>query len=479
VEIPGRTVIWTPQAGPQSWATACPYQEVFFGGSPGGGKTDWLIGDFLAGVYRYGAAWHGMIFRRSYTQLDEIEKRLLEICTPIFGPKFYNRSNHVASFPTGATLKLRYLESDNDAFEYLGKQYSWVGWDELTQWPSDFSYKYIFSRVRSPMLAPDGQRVPCYYRATSNPGGPGHAWVKGRFMEPNGVRVPPMTPIREVMPSGREWFRVFIPSRMQDNKILMDNDPSYLDRVQQISDPELRRAYLQGDWDIFQGAMFSQFNRAVHVIPHHEPPRGVPMWRSCDWGRTRPYAVHWYYSDNAGDVHVFNEMYGWGGESNKGSEEDPETVREKIEAYEQQHNIWIPYGWLDPQCWEKDDSPVRTSERLGGAKLGWRKAQKGPHSRVVLCQNVHEWLKVVNGRSRLKIHDNCYHLIRTLPSLQRDPGNTEDVDSDGEDHAFDSLKMGLSTKVLTRQQNDRIASIQRDLERQAEAEDRLLAGGGW
>lgn len=429
---------------------SCPFPELLYGGSAGGGKTDALLGDFAAGIEQYGAAWQGIIFRRTFPMLDEIERRSLEIFSPVYGSKCYSVGNKRWKFPNGARLRLAFLDSDEDTLQYQGQAFTWIGWDELTQWPTDYAYNYMLSRNR-----PAAGKAPCFIRATSNPGGPGHNWVRDRFVAP----APPRTPIVEmgtdIKGNPIRRVRVFIPAKLSDNRILLENDPTYFDRLNQLSDPVLRAALRDGSWDVMQGMAFSEWDPSVHVIPSGPVPDGVTVWRSLDWGFDKPYCCLWFYADYDGNIVVFNEIYGKGEQVGRGSREPASVVREKIESFEAANNLWVPVGYLDPQCWAAHDDVNSIYQNLGGAHLNWQAWAKGPDSRVNHKQIVHDYLKVVNGRSRLQIMDRCKHLIRTIPALPRDPHNREDVDTKAEDHAYDALRGGLVRKVLNRDERRR------------------------
>jgi len=428
---------------------SCPYDIVLYGGAAGGGKTDALLGDFAAGIEAYGAAWQGVIFRRTFPMLDEIERRSLEIFAPVYGAKCYSVGKKRWEFPNGSRLTLAFLDADEDCLNYQGKQFTWVGWDELTQWPTDYAFNYILSRTRSAAGAP------CYTRATSNPGGPGHSWVRDFFVAPTRPGTPIVTEGRDAFGNVVRRTRVFIPAKLTDNRILLENDPLYFDRLNQLSDPVLRSALRDGNWDIFQGMAFTEWDANIHVIPSAPVPDGVPMWRSLDWGFDKPYACLWFYADYDGNVVVFNELYGQGDQVGKGSREPASVVREKIEAFEATNSLWVPSGYLDPQCWAAHDDVASIYQNLGGARMNWQAWAKGPDSRVNHKQVVHDYLKIVNGSSRLKIMDRCKHLIRTLPALPRDPHNREDVDTKAEDHAYDALRGGLVRRVLNREERRR------------------------
>ncbi len=465
-------VIWAPQPGPQTSMLSCPYFEVLYGGAAGGGKSDALLGDFAQGIEAYGSAWRGIIFRRTYTMLSELEARSLEIYGPVYGDRAYSIGNKQWKFPNGATLKFAYCDKDKDVLQYQGKSFSWVGWDELTQWPTDYAYNYLFSRVRS------AQGAPCYIRATTNPGGPGHQWVKDRWQIP---QTRPMQPIEDKFVDNNgelhTFQRTFIPAKVTDNKILMQNDPMYLYRLEQLSDPAMRSALKDGNWDVFSGMALPEWNRDIHVIPNAPVPKGVTCWRALDWGYIKPYACLWFYADYDGDVVVFNELYGQGDGINVGSQEPASVVREKIETFENEFDIWVPIGYLDPQCWAAHDDGPSIYTNLGGPKLNWQAWSKGPNSRRNQLQIVHDYLKVVNGRSRLRIMERCNNLIRTLPSLPLSMRDPEDIDTDAEDHAYDALRGGLVRKVMTRDERRRANQMRQAVNRR----QRRAVGnyGGW
>jgi Terminase large subunit, T4likevirus-type, N-terminal len=435
-------VIWTPQPGPQTAFLTCPHEECLYGGAAGGGKSDALIGDYVSGVEQYGSAWKGVLIRKSFPQLEELESRALQILGPHYGVSSYKRGSKTWYLETRkgtAELRLRAMEANQDAYKVHGHQFSWIGFDELTMWASNFIYEYLKTRLRSP------EGAPCYMRSATNPGGPGHHWVKKRFRI---GEVPEMEPFKVKTPSGRVHYRVFIPAKLTDNKILMKNDPQYFDRLDNMSDPVLRRAYLMGDWNITQGAAFPEFNPEVHVIDDYPVPDGVQVTRTCDWGYTAPYACLWYYQDYDGKVIVSNELYGCKeGKPDVGVQHDPETVWGLIRSVEDINGYNVLNAWLDPQCWAEHGGPSIFS-LLGGYKAKWRPWPKGKTSRVNGKLAVHDFLKVVNGAPRILIMRKCENLIRTLQAIPLDPMNIEDVDTKSEDHLYDALRGGLSSRRM-------------------------------
>ena len=181
-------------------------------------------------------------------------------------------------------------------------------------------------------------------------------------------------------------------------------------------------------------------------------PTDRPVWRSLDWGFVEPYCCGWMFPDNEGGVILGQELYGWSGEPNVGTQEPPGEVRKKIESFESLNGIYVPMGLLDSQCWDQQGHPTTIAKELGGREMGWRPWPKGPHSRVQQKQLLHQFLAVVNGKSRFKVMRNCVHTIRTMPILPRDKKNIEDVDTNSEDHLYDMIRGGLTKKVRTREQ---------------------------
>ena len=223
---------WSPQQGPQIHAIDVQFvQELLFGGARGGGKSDFLLGDFTRGV-ELGVEWRGFLFRRTYPELEELISRSKLMYPENFPGCEFREGSKTWHFPSGATLRMRYLEREADASRYQGHQYSWIGWDELTQWASDAAYKMLMACLRGPV---QNKRI----RASANPGGRGHLWVKDRFIDP--------APGGYTLIDDGMGERMFIPSRVQDNQILLAGDPGYIDRLKLVGSAELVRAWLEGD----------------------------------------------------------------------------------------------------------------------------------------------------------------------------------------------------------------------------------------
>ena len=437
-------VAWEPQPGPQSLLVQCPAEECFYGGAVGGGKTDGLLGDYSRGI-EYGSKWVGLFLRRFTPDMSYVIRRAQEIFCPVYGSGIWKESKHEFQFPSGAILQFRAADRDGDALKHQGQQYTWIGVDELTQYETDYIYTYLFHRMRTA-----SKGVPTRMRATGNPGGPGHAWVKERFID----IAPPGQAVIVRRKDGTTYHRVYIPSRLEDNRILMEADPGYGGRVYEISDPVLARAMREGDWNIAVGSAFPELDPRVHVIDPAPIPADKKIIRALDWGYTEPYCGLWGFVYD-GDLIIGMEAYGWGGKANVGTQEAPETVRRKLAGMERMNELYVPYGWLDSQCWDTQSGMGMIAEALTGKhddpdRMVWHPWKKGPNSRVNQIAALHEMLRVVNGQSRIKIMRNCRHLIRTLPVIQRDKNNPEDIDTRGEDHAIDTLRAMIASGIPTR-----------------------------
>ena len=228
---------WQPQPGPQEKAIRASFvDEIFFGGARGGGKTDYLLGDFAADVEQYGEHWRGVLFRRTHPELDEIVDRSRAIYFDLFPDAEYKVGSHTWHFPGGSTLKLRHIETELDADHYQGHQYTWIGWDEVGSWPNLKAYHRLKACLRSAHAVPV-KRI----RVTGNPGGPGHNEVKRYFVDAAEEGHLTMGPDK--------MTRMYIRSLVTDNKVLLQSDPGYIDRLKAVGDEQLVKAWLAGDWD--------------------------------------------------------------------------------------------------------------------------------------------------------------------------------------------------------------------------------------
>lgn len=445
---------WAPQPGPQTEAISadwCP--EILYGGAAGGGKSDFLLGDFLQDVPTYGQAWRGVMFRRTYPELEELIGRAHELY-PSTGAQ-WSEQKKLWTWPNGAVLRLRYLESDLDALRYQGHQYCWIGWDELTQWPTDYAYKYLRSRLRSAFKVPT-KRI----RAAANPGGPGHAWVKEMYIDPAPSG---MVPIVD-KDTGLE--RMFIPARLRDNAILVANDPEYVQRLRGVGSKSLVDALLGGDWSVIEGAFFDCWSINRHVIRPFTVPKEWQRFRSADWGSAKPFSVGWWAvaSDDfkaesvTGDVVIiprgaivrYREWYG-ASSPNVGLKMTAVQVGKGIKEREEGDDV--SSGVIDPAAFQENGGPS-IAEAMTTEGVYWQAAD---NSRVGTRGAMGGWDQMRNrmigdgdGRPMIFCFSTCTDSIRTIPLLQHDPKRLEDVQSDGEDHAADEWRYACMSRPFAR-----------------------------
>lgn len=447
-------VVWSPQPK-QAIFMSRPEYECLYGGSAGGGKSDSLIIEALRQVHH--PNYTGIILRKTYPQLTELIDKSQNYYKQLFPDANYNGTGHCWTFPSGAKIYFGSMNHSSDKINYQGKSYCFVGFDELTHFTWD-EYSYLFSRCR-----PNAKGLRCYVRATTNPGGIGHGWVKERFI----TAAPPMTTIwtkSDVYDNtGRKmtmWRdRIFVPATVFDNQELLKNDPNYLASLSLLPEAD-RNALLYGSWDSFEGQVFNEWRNDsshyddrmyTHVINPFRIPKEWKVFRCLDWGYSRPFACYWIAVDYNKKKYVIREYYGCTGEPNKGVQLNPVDVAENIREIENTDDNLKGKkitGVADPAIFSSDGgiSIADSMARHPNCVL-W---DKGDHARIPGKMQVHYHLALDDdGYPMLQIFNTCKHLIRTLPALVYDEKNVEDVDSDGEDHAYDAIRYGLMANKIT------------------------------
>lgn len=450
------TVVWEPRSKPQEAFIACPVFEIFFGGSRGSLKTDGVLGDWLSHSDLYGENAIGLMVRRERTQLMETYERAKQIYMPL-GFKF-NDSEHTCKSPNGARLRFAYLERDTDAEAYQGHSYTRVYVEEIGNFPSPAPVMKLMATLRS------AAGVPCGFRATGNPGGPGHQWVKARYIDPapKGWEI---LKSEYVNPWSKEKItrdRIFIPGKITDHNLLGHD---YIANLQMSGSPELVRAWLEGDWNVIAGAFFPEFSIQKHVLNPIELPSHWLRFRAADWGSAKPFSIGWY-AVSEGDMQQFprgalikyREWYGMKeGQPNVGLKMTAEEVSEGIvERDDVDREFKWPHSVLDPAAFARDGGPS-ISERMyvkTKGKVAWREAD---NKRVGKLGAMGGWDQLrarlkgdEDGRPMIYFFSTCVHTIRTLPSLQHDESRPEDVDTDGEDHAGDETRYACMSRPYLR-----------------------------
>lgn len=439
-------VVWRPNAGPQTAYIACPVFEVFFGGARGGGKTQGTLGEWLNHAQEYGERANGLMVRRTLTELQDTIRESKAIYGKLGAT--YNETGKCWTMADGGKLTFAFLEDDSDAERYQGWNLTRLYVEEIGNFPRPEPIFRLMATLR-------GKGVRVGMRATGNPGGPGHQWVKARYIDPApyGYQV-----VKDAV-SGLE--RVFIPSRVTDNPALMDADPGYVNRLRASGSRELVRAWLEGDWSVIQGAYFPEFEMGRHVCAPVALPEHWVRFRSIDWGSAAPFSVGWWaVSDGSmaefakGCIVRYREWYGMQpGRPNVGvkltAEEVGTGIREREARGEQ-----IDMSVIDPAAFANHGGPT-IAERL--AKCGVY-TQRADNTRVGVRGAMTGWDLVRarlkgdgDGRPMLVLFSTCVDSIRTLPALQHDPMRPEDVDTDGEDHAADDIRYACAARPWLRE----------------------------
>ncbi len=463
------TLVWAPQPGSQVLFMTSPVFETLYEGTRGPGKTDALLADFCQHVGQgFGAAWRGILFRESYPELADVvakSKAWFGLWFP--GAKF-NESDYVWSFPTGEQLLLRHMAKKDDYKKYHGHAYPWIGWEELTNWANDVCYRLMFSCCRGTMPG-----MPRKVRATTNPYGKGHNWVKKRFQLPGMRGRIIKTPDLPGIPDSGEPDRIAIHGNIWENRILLDADPGYISRIRAAaSNPQQLEAWLKGSWDITSGGMLDDlWDSQVHVLPVFAVPRSWAIDRSFDWGESKPFSVGWWAESDGtdlqlpggrvlrtvrGDLFRIAEWYGCQkGEENVGLRMLAGDIAEGIKMREIALGLSgrVKPGPADSSIFD-DENGMCIAKDMVKKGVKWEPADKGPGSRKQGWQQIRKRLKGAanldeegkkRGRPREEpglfvVGERCPAFLRTVPSLPRSDKDPDDVDTDCEDHIGDEVR---------------------------------------
>src|SRR6478609_4038968 len=436
--------IWRPQAGPQHAFVTCPIFEVVYGGARGGGKTDAALGDFALHAKEWGPHAAGLFVRRTLVALLPTIERAKQIYKPLGAVWQEQKSRFV--WPTGAMLYFRYLDNDDDADNYQGHSYTRLYVEELTQFPTPDPLDKLKATLRSTKGVPTG------YRATCNPGGPGHTWVKARYIDNGPYKVIKETFTNPFDGSEITTGRVFIPARLSDNPELLKNDPRYVANLFQAGSQALVKAWLEGDWNVIEGAFFDCWDSAKHIIDPFAIPDNWLKFRSFDWGSASPFSCGWWAVAGEqtgriprGALIRYREWYG-AKSPNVGLKMTTFEVARGIIERDQGETFTYSVG--DPSMWIADGGPPR-SEVFANHKVFFRAAD---NKRVTGNGAMGGWdemrqrLKGEDAVPMLYVFSTCRDFIRTVPALPHDPDRMEDVDTDAEDHVADEARYACMSR---------------------------------
>ena len=449
-----RNVVFRPNEGPQTEFLAAPEQEVLYGGAAGGGKSYALLADPMR--YFDNKHFSGLLLRRTNDELRELIQKSQELYYQAFPKAKWSKQEKQWTFPSGARLWMTYLEQDSDVLRYQGQAFTWIAFDELTQYPTPHAWNYLRSRLR------DGsQTLPLIQRGTTNPGGPGHHWVKQMFIDPapentsfwarnedGQIMVQPEKyghnhPLAgQPRPdAGQPLFqRRFIPASLYDNPYLTQ-DGNYEASLMSLPEAQ-RKKLLEGSWDIVEGAAFPEFNQLDHVIEPFNIPRSWRRFRAADYGYSSFSAVLWFaIHPGTGKLIQYDELY----VSKQTAGDLAKLIRQKeAEAGS------VTYGVLDSSAWhQRGHNGPSIAEEMLQYGVRWRQSDRTKGSRTAGFNRLHELLKIDDFTLEpgYQVFNNCRHTISQIPSLPSDPNGLDDIDSKfAQDHIYDALRYGIMSR---------------------------------
>ena len=407
-------VIFSPNEGPQTEFLASPERDVLYGGAAGGGKSYAMLVDPLRFCHR--SAHRALILRRSMPELRELIDKSRELYPKAFPGCKFREVEKIWNFPSGAKVEFGFLERDADVYRYQGQSYSWIGFDEITHLPTEFGWNYLASRLRT-----TDSEIDPYLRCTANPGGVGAHWVKKRYVDPNEPG--------QSFKGDDGLTRRFIPARLDDNPYL-SADGRYEEMLKALP-PVQRRQLLEGNWEITEGAAFSEFDPDIHIIPPFQIPIGWERVKGIDYGYASESACIWATVDPIdGTLVVYRELY----KKNLTGQDLGQVITEM-----ELNDPFAVAGVLDTAAWARTGTTGPTvGETLVRAGHKLRRADK---NRIQGKIQIHEYLKIQpNGRPRLQIFSTCPNLIKELQSIPMDRTKPEDVDTHAPDHSYDALR---------------------------------------
>lgn len=402
-------------------------KHIGYGGARGGGKS-WsvrqkakVLGVLYAGIRM-------LLVRRTY---QEVTKNHLDaLKNELKGIAKYNKTDKAFYFINGSLLQFGYCENDDDADQYQGVEYDVIFIDEATQM-SESQIKKIAACCRGV------NNYPKHIYYTMNPGGQGHGYIKRLFIDRNFLETEDPLQYK------------FIQAKVSDNAALTRADPDYVKTLRALP-PKLRKAWLDGDWDIFEGQFFEDFinkpehykdRRWTNVIEPFEIPPSWNIYRSYDHGYAKPFSCGYWAIDYEGKAYRILEIYGCKDDiPDEGVKWEVNKIFHTIAEFENTHR-WLKgkkiIGVADPAIWQKD-----TGDSIAdvAAKHGIY-FQKGDNKRIPGWMQFHYRLAFdENGIPMCYIFNTCKHFIRTIPTLMYSQTIPEDLDTSQEDHIADESR---------------------------------------
>lgn len=383
---------------------------IGYGGARGGGKS-WAIDRKAPLLACYYGGIKILLLRRTYKDLERNHVRTLK---PILkGLADYSEQKKCFTFPNGSILELGYCASESDVLQYQGQEYDIIFMDEATQF-TEFQFETLTACLRG------ANRFPKRIYLTCNPGGVGHEWVKRLFIS------------KKYRQSESPDDYEFISATVFDNKVLLENDPGYVNMLNNLSDG-LRQAWRDGNWDMLAGQYFSEFDRNVHVIEPFDIPPHWNKYRAIDYGLDCLACV-WVAVDESGVNYVYREY----AESDKVISEGAADII-RLTGDEK-----IQYTAAPPDMWGRSQESGKTkSELFADSGLYLIKSNNDRETGWLAVKELMKIRGEVGAKTtQFKIFSNCTELINDLPALQRDAKKPTDCMTEPHDitHLPDALR---------------------------------------
>lgn len=402
------------------------HKYIAFGGARGGGKSFAVRLKASLMCLNYPGI-HIMLVRRTYPELRQ--NHIIPLKEMLSDIAVYRESTRDMTFECGSVISFRYCRNVSDLDKFQGTECDVLFIDEATQFTEEM-YDRMKACVRG--VNPFPKRI----YLTCNPGGRGHGWVKRLFID----NIPPTGE------SANDYF--FIKSLVTDNRALMKLDPDYINKLNALP-PKLKKAWLEGDWNIFEGQFFEEFlddplhykdRKHTHVIEPFEIPVDWPIYRSFDFGYSKPFSCDWWAMDYDGRAYLILQLYGCTGTPNEGIKWDPDRIFSEIHRVEKEHR-WLRskniIGVADPSIWDasRGDAIIEAADR------NFVYFYPGDNKRLPGWMQCHYRLSFDSeGYPMVYFFNTCKDAIRTLPLLTYSERSPEDLDTDGEDHFADSFR---------------------------------------
>lgn len=444
-----QNIVWSPQIGPQYALIKAPHPLIGFGGARGGGKTDGVLGKFGIRALKYGKKYNAVFFRQEMPQADDLIDRAKDIYIPLGAE--WGAQQRIFVFPSGARIRFRPLENNDDAQKYQGQNLTDAAVEEAGNYPSYEPIFKLFGALRSV------GGIPIQLILTFNPGGAGHKWIKDLFWSPcpTGNKT-----LYKTLPNGKRIPYVFIPSKVGDNRILQIKDPGFVDRLHLVGSPELVRAWLEGDFTITEGSYFPEFGQR-HIVAPFPIPKHWPRYFGYDWGFRSPFACVWGAVSSGKDdsgkespipkgaIVIYRELHGkqvsnedQGAAIARAGSEDPEGL----------------HAVADPAIFSNQGGPsIADQINVVLVKSKFPKLRPADNDRLSGWAQIRS--RLIANPAMLYVTTACPYLIESLPAAQMDERHPEDMDTTGDDHILDALRYLCKERLLDATYKKEVESV--------------------